>query len=78
MQNKLMTLNMFGLSDEQKQKIDILYSFFAEKELALYELAQKKGKSDIQEPVSIGQDDYLSKIQMIWYLIYSLQLKFIL
>jgi hypothetical protein len=31
-----MTLNMFGLSDEQKQKIDILYSFFAEKELALY------------------------------------------
>ena len=60
-----MTLNMFGLSDEQKQKIDILYSFFAEKELALYDLAQKKGKGDIQEPVSIGQDDYLSKIQMI-------------
>jgi hypothetical protein len=47
LQNRLMSLNIIGLSNNEKSKIDLLYSYIKDRNIALVKIVDKDGSIDL-------------------------------
>lgn len=57
-----MTLNIIGLSKNEKEKIDILYNYIRDRNIALAKLINHDDSIDLQQWSVQYEDDYLSKL----------------
>ena len=65
LQNQLMTLNIIGLSKNEKDKIDMLYNYIRDRNITLAKLINHKHNIDFEQWSVQYSDDYLSKIQLL-------------